>query len=119
MNTNITINTAQPGSVRKSTFKLYENEFSSGLCDCCTDFGNCCFAHFCFPCFMCKVYQNAGECFCTPIFFPNSAAFLRTKVRQGYRIKGQMWKDCFAMYFCTCCAFIQIANEIKAQGDSS
>lgn len=66
--TTITINSSQPAHGTQpargtQTFRYFENEFSAGLCDCCSDFGNCIFAYFCFPCFQCKVYTDAGVIF--------------------------------------------------------
>ena len=68
MATNIIINSGAPQplleqpkiATRTQTFKLYENEFSSGLFDCCSDCSNCLFAYFCFPFFECKTFDNAG-----------------------------------------------------------
>ncbi|RMZ97577.1 cornifelin -like protein [Brachionus plicatilis] len=114
--TTITINSSQP--VGGQTFKNFQNEFSAGLCDCFSDCGKCVFAYFCFPCFACQVFTDAGECMCTPFFCPHSSPFLRSKIRQGYRIEGQMWKDFLIFYFFGFCAMLQISNEMKLRGDA-
>lgn len=56
--TTITINSSQP--VGGQTFKNFQNEFSAGLCDCFSDCGKCVYAYFCFPCFACQVFTDAG-----------------------------------------------------------
>lgn len=44
----------------KSLFKIlvwsFENEWSNGICAC-EKIGSCCFAYFCFPCYLFKLFR--------------------------------------------------------------
>lgn len=85
---------------------------------------------------MCYIHQQAGECFCTPVFCPGSAVTLRTKIRAQYKIrvswetvltiqvifnkifylKGSIWNDYLCAAVCGPCVLCQMANELHAQG---
>ncbi|CAF1351075.1 unnamed protein product, partial [Didymodactylos carnosus] len=92
----------------------FENEWYSGLCKC-KPAKRCCFAWFCYPCFMCKVAKQNGEeqwLGCCPC----SLFGLRTKLRTARRIKGSLVGDCCVSSFCKCCTALQLANELESQG---
>ncbi|XP_028284686.1 cornifelin homolog A-like [Parambassis ranga] len=96
------------------------NEWSSGICDCCQDLPQCCFAFWCFPCFACMTARKAGECLCLPLLesfgcIPPITLALRVSIRQRYGIEGSICKDCVYTYFCGPCTWCQIAREIKTR----
>ncbi|PIO40453.1 hypothetical protein AB205_0022670 [Aquarana catesbeiana] len=61
-------------------------EWSSELCDCCSDCGTCLFG-FCFPtCLACYVADKYGESCCLPIV-PGGMTAMRTHMRLTYGIR--------------------------------
>ncbi|CAF0817575.1 unnamed protein product [Rotaria sp. Silwood1] len=106
----VTIRTQPTGNVW-----TFENEWSNGICGCCSDLGTCCFAYWCCPCFLCKLHARTNECLCTGCL-PGANSGLRTKIRTGFRIQGQVCGDTCAMCFCPCCSIIQMYNELEFQG---
>ncbi|RNA03177.1 cornifelin-like protein [Brachionus plicatilis] len=96
----------------------YSNEFHHDFFDCCADPKNALFAFFCLPIFLCKLQSEAGQCFCTPFFCPQSQFMFRSFIRAHYRIQGALWKDIVATSCCPCCSALQLMAEIKANGDS-
>ncbi|KAM6949569.1 placenta-specific gene 8 protein-like [Aplochiton taeniatus] len=93
-------------------------QWSTGLCDCWQDIGDCGFALCCLPVFTCKVTSAVGACPCLPLLdcvgcgAPASLA-MRASVRERYGIKGGVWSDCF--YGCCCypLSWLQISRELK------
>ena len=78
----------------------YENEWNQGVCDCCLNFKTCCFGFCCYMCFLCCLFKRTGEYSCTP-FLPLSLMSLRSKLRTGFRIKGNYFqKPKYAKIFC-------------------
>ena len=65
----------------------YENEWNQGVCDCCLNFKTCCFGFCCYMCFLCCLFKRTGEYSCST-FLPLSLMSLRSKLRTGFRIKG-------------------------------
>ncbi|RNA10100.1 cornifelin -like protein [Brachionus plicatilis] len=94
----------------------FENEWTEGLCGCCHNTNECCYAYFCCPCFTCRLYERAGESCCTPLCIPTSLVILRGKIRTAFRINGSICEDCLASSACPCCTAIQISNELYQQG---
>uniref|UniRef100_A0A8C7X2N2 Cornifelin n=1 Tax=Oryzias sinensis TaxID=183150 RepID=A0A8C7X2N2_9TELE len=67
-------------------------QWSTGLCDCYKDMGDCCFALCCLPVFTCKVTRAAGACPCLPLLdcigcVPPASLAVRASVRERYGIK--------------------------------
>ncbi|XP_029437146.1 cornifelin homolog B-like [Rhinatrema bivittatum] len=96
-------------------------EWSSGICDCFDDCGVCCFAFWCFPCFMCKTADEYGECLCLPLLdmlgkglHPITMA-MRSGMRERYGIKGSICNDCCIVCWCCSCAWCQMSREMKSR----
>ncbi|KAF7229801.1 placenta-specific gene 8 protein-like [Nothobranchius furzeri] len=69
-------------------------QWSTGLCECYKDLGDCCFAFCCFPVFTCKVTSAAGACPCLPLLdciscVPPASLAMRASVRERYGIQVQ------------------------------
>ncbi|CAL8241551.1 unnamed protein product [Merluccius merluccius] len=93
-------------------------QWSTGLCDCWQDMGDCCLALCCLPVFTCKVTSAAGACPCLPLLdcvgcVPPASLAMRASVRERYGIEGGVWSDCF--YGCCCypLSWMQISRELK------
>uniref|UniRef100_A0A4W6DEH0 Plac8 onzin related protein 2 n=1 Tax=Lates calcarifer TaxID=8187 RepID=A0A4W6DEH0_LATCA len=65
MATNVFINNQQPQP--PTLVAVHSNQWSTGICDCCSDLDVCCFACWCFPCFTCSTMSTFGENFCLPL----------------------------------------------------
>ncbi|KAK1800719.1 hypothetical protein P4O66_005910, partial [Electrophorus voltai] len=96
------------------------DEWTSGICDCCDNKPQCCFAFWCCPCFACVKTRKYGQCLCLPlldIFGPAHPATLamRVSMRHRYGIKGTICKDCAIATFCTACAWCQMAREMDSR----
>ncbi|XP_074528964.1 cornifelin homolog B-like [Halichoeres trimaculatus] len=97
-----------------------DDEWSSGICDCCDDVKECCFAFWCCPCFACVTTKAFGQCLCLPLLdicgcIPPITLSMRVSVRQRYGIKGSLCTDCVCSFFCQCCVWCQISREIKSR----
>ncbi|XP_041864857.1 cornifelin homolog B-like isoform X1 [Melanotaenia boesemani] len=83
----------QPQTV--STFNAAA-DWSSGICDCCQDMNQCCFAFWCFPCFACKTSKDFGQCLCLPLldvfgcFIHPITMSMRVSMRHVYGIRVRM-----------------------------
>ncbi|KAI1898572.1 hypothetical protein AGOR_G00073730 [Albula goreensis] len=93
-------------------------EWSTGLCDCCDDINDCCFALWCLPVFACKTTSALGACPCLPLLdcigcVPPASLAMRATVRQRYGIKGNIWSDCFYGCCCYALSWCQISREMK------
>ncbi|XP_037116394.1 cornifelin homolog B-like isoform X1 [Syngnathus acus] len=109
-------------------------QWSTGLCACHQDVGDCCFALCCLPLFTCKVARKAGLCPLLPLLdclgcVPPASLAVRASVREKYGIKvnvhlwldpptralfqGSVWGDC--LYGCCCypLSWLQISRELK------
>ncbi|KPP74136.1 cornifelinB-like, partial [Scleropages formosus] len=78
----------QPGPVVQT---LDSNQWSSGICDCCDDMAECCFAFWCMPCYACKTARQYGECLCLPLLnmcgcVPPITFGMRVSMRERYGI---------------------------------
>ncbi|XP_041864858.1 cornifelin homolog B-like isoform X2 [Melanotaenia boesemani] len=106
----------QPQTV--STFNAAA-DWSSGICDCCQDMNQCCFAFWCFPCFACKTSKDFGQCLCLPLldvfgcFIHPITMSMRVSMRHVYGIRGSLCDDCLCSTFCVSCVWCQMATEIK------
>ncbi|KAL7389531.1 hypothetical protein ABVT39_005775 [Epinephelus coioides] len=68
------------------------DEWGSGICDCCDNVPECCFAFWCCPCFACKTTKKYGQCLCLPLLdifgcIPPITMAMRVSMRQRYGIK--------------------------------
>ncbi|KAJ8389283.1 hypothetical protein AAFF_G00121480 [Aldrovandia affinis] len=103
---------SQPGGAREM------GEWSTGLCNCCEDKGECCFALWCLPVFACKTTRALGACPCLPLLdcvgcVPPASLAMRAAARERYGIKGNVWSDCFYGCCCYALSWCQISREIK------
>uniref|UniRef100_A0AAY5KQP3 Plac8 onzin related protein 1 n=1 Tax=Esox lucius TaxID=8010 RepID=A0AAY5KQP3_ESOLU len=66
-------------------------EWSTGICDCCSDMGTCCCATWCFPCFQCQTASHFGWCCCMPLLDPIAcfavSCCMRSSMRERYGIQ--------------------------------
>ncbi|KAG7256220.1 hypothetical protein CRUP_035848 [Coryphaenoides rupestris] len=95
-----------------------QGQWSSGLCDCWQDMGDCCLALCCLPVFTCQVSRAAGVCPCLPLLdclgcVPPASLAVRAAVRQRYGIQGGVWSDCFYGCCCYTLSWLQISRELK------
>ncbi|XP_018522628.1 placenta-specific gene 8 protein-like [Lates calcarifer] len=120
MATNVFINNQQPQP--PTLVAVHSNQWSTGICDCCSDLDVCCFACWCFPCFTCSTMSTFGENFCLPLLdmmlstqpcTPPVSMSMRVAVRSRYGIQEDMTSDCMYATFCNTCSWCQIAREIK------
>ncbi|GLD53578.1 cornifelin homolog B-like protein [Lates japonicus] len=71
------------------------SQWSTGLCECHKDIGDCCFALCCLPVFTCKVTSAVGACPCLPLLdcigcVPPASLAMRASVRERY---GIQWRE--------------------------
>ncbi|XP_023685039.1 cornifelin homolog B-like [Paramormyrops kingsleyae] len=95
-------------------------DWSSGICDCCQDKADCCFAFWCLPCYACRTSRAHGECLCLPLLdvcgiVPPITYAMRVSVRRHYGIRDTMCNDCLYATFCGPCTWCQISREMKAR----
>ncbi|XP_043929138.1 cornifelin-like [Protopterus annectens] len=111
----------QPQAITTQTIMVQENDWSSGICDCCDDMKICCCAFWCLPCFACSTADRFGECLCLPLLdytsghIPAVSLSIRVAARERYRIKGSICNDCCMICWCNWCSWCQVAREIKAR----
>ncbi|XP_028276557.1 cornifelin homolog B-like [Parambassis ranga] len=115
MSSKMVIRQPQPVMVSQDS-----DEWGSGICDCCENAPECCFAFWCFWCFACKTSKDYGQCLCLPLLdlfrtgiTPAVTMSMRASMRQRYGIKGTMCKDCVYSTFCTACTWCQMSREMK------
>ncbi|XP_014881177.1 placenta-specific gene 8 protein [Poecilia latipinna] len=99
--------TNQPGRYEPS-------DFQTGLCDCCEDFGTCCYGFFCFPCLGCSIASDMNEC-----CLCGTGMSIRSVYRTRYNIRGSLCQDylkagCFPI--CATCQLKRDINRRKEQG---
>ncbi|KAB5579193.1 hypothetical protein PHYPO_G00192280 [Pangasianodon hypophthalmus] len=100
----------------------HSNQWSSGICDCCDNLADCCFAFWCFPCFACNTASNFGECLCLPMLdygpIPPITLAMRASMRERYGIQGSICNDCIYSFFCLPCVWCQMSREMRARKQS-
>eukprot|EP01098_Paradermamoeba_levis_P007011 TRINITY_DN2916_c0_g1_i1.p1 TRINITY_DN2916_c0_g1~~TRINITY_DN2916_c0_g1_i1.p1 ORF type:complete len:134 (-),score=33.64 TRINITY_DN2916_c0_g1_i1:137-490(-) len=108
---------------------MAEGKWTTGLCDCCSDFETCCCA-WCCPCHQfgkniaefhgqesdywmyCCVYLGLALCLgCECIV----GCIKRAEIRKKYNLPGNAYEDCCCHWCCWCCAISQEARELKAR----
>ncbi|XP_053187871.1 cornifelin homolog B [Scomber japonicus] len=114
MTSKMVINQPRPVMVQRES-----DEWASGICDCCDDVPECCFAFWCCPCFACKTTKAYGQCLCLPMLeifmgvIPPITMSMRVSMRERYGIKGTMCNDCLCATCCTSCVWCQMSREMK------
>ncbi|XP_034407006.1 cornifelin homolog B-like isoform X1 [Cyclopterus lumpus] len=105
----------QPPAVRVS---CEDDEWTSGICECCLEMNDCCYGFWCCPCFACRTSRLLGHSLCLPLLDvcgcirPISTA-MRVHVRQRYGIRGSLCTDCLSSSFCPSCVWCQMSREMK------
>ncbi|XP_077598467.1 placenta-specific gene 8 protein-like [Stigmatopora nigra] len=99
-------------------------QWSTGLCACHQDMGDCCFALCCLPLFTCKVANMAGIFPLLPLLdcmgcVPPASLAVRASVRERYGIQGSVWSDCLNGCCCYMLSWLQISRELKRRASSS
>jgi Cys-rich protein (TIGR01571 family) len=99
---------------------MFPNNWSSGLCSCCEDFGICIYAALCPCCLYGKNSKKIGEgtcigkCLCYLFCFPCcQQTKTRYLIRKKYNLLEEPCNDCCISWFCSLCALCQEAREIK------
>ncbi|XP_057441549.1 protein PLANT CADMIUM RESISTANCE 3-like [Lotus japonicus] len=99
-------------------------EWSTGLCDCFSDYDNCCLTYWC-PCVTFGriaeiVDKGSASCGASGFYFVQLgglySANYRTKIRSQYNLKGNNCLDCLTHCFCSRCALCQEYRELEKQG---
>ncbi|XP_017296477.1 placenta-specific gene 8 protein-like isoform X2 [Kryptolebias marmoratus] len=72
-------------------------EWSTGLCECYKDVGDCCLACCCLPVFTCQVSRSVGAFPCLPLLdwiscVPPASVAMRASVRERYNIQVE-WAE--------------------------
>ncbi len=108
------------------------NQWTSGLCQCCSDNELCCKTVFC-PCVTygqlkekLKGKYDVGCCTCHCWLFVLSFNIpcltfilnrnIRSEVREKYNIEGGCCSDFWTALCCGICSLIQVANEVAQKG---
>ena len=95
--------------------------FKHGVCDCCSNCGNCCCGTFCAPCLACSSANRVGSSGClylvlTCLFPCLAMCLLKGRARSRLGITdGNCCEDCCTAFFCTECVNCQVANEIDSR----
>ncbi|XP_054482478.1 cornifelin homolog B [Anoplopoma fimbria] len=94
------------------------DKWGSGICDCCQDIPECCFAFWCCPCFACITTKRYGQCVCLPLLdifgiIPPINMSMRVSMRQRYGIKDTMCRDCLYATCCASCSWCQMSREMS------
>ncbi|XP_030010152.1 cornifelin homolog B-like [Sphaeramia orbicularis] len=112
------MNMSISGPPRSLVVSSYAGEWASGICDCCTDMKDCCFAFWCCPCFACWTTKRFGQCLCLPLLdifgcIPPVTMSMRASMRHRYGISGNLCRDCVCSTFCLPCVWCQMSREMK------
>ncbi|CAH8676576.1 unnamed protein product [Schistosoma rodhaini] len=105
----------QPMAVMPTQGYSLTREWSSGICSCFDDCESCLCAGFCFPCYLCHVYNISNEACWLPLMgigvFP-----LRIKHRIKHNINGSILDDNFVTGCCPQLALCQLRRDMKFMG---
>ncbi|MED6180504.1 Protein CADMIUM RESISTANCE 2, variant 2 [Stylosanthes scabra] len=105
-------------------------EWSTGLCDCFSDCGNCCITYWC-PCVTFGrvaeiVDRGSTSCGASGALYALVccligcgclySCFYRSKMRRQFNLKGSDCTDCLTHCFCEPCALCQEYRELENKG---
>merc|ERR1739844_3780 len=110
---------SQPAEWKHGLFGCRRNTLTGDIY-CKWKIGNCLCGWCCFPCLLCQNANKLEDITYIPMIYyllgciaPCIPVFLmRQKIRELNGIEGDTMGDVIAACCCTCCANIQIANEI-------
>ncbi|CAF1431149.1 unnamed protein product [Rotaria sordida] len=97
-------------------FHDFNNEWTVGLCDCCNDVSQCCYAYFCWCCFLGSLAEDINESKTSCCCISNILAVYRMKVRATLKIRGDSFSDACVVCWCPFCAGLQMRNELRNRG---
>ncbi|CAH8567965.1 unnamed protein product [Schistosoma turkestanicum] len=102
----------QPVLVEPLRGHFLAREWSSGICSCFDDFGSCFCGGFCFPCYLCHLYNISKEACWLPLLgvgvFP-----LRIKYRVKNNITGSLIDDHCMTCCCPSLVLCQLRRDMK------
>jgi len=91
----------------------FQQEWQTDLGDCFQS-KDCCYAYFCFPCYMCRVAAVFEESCWASCYVGMPAYRAMFRARKG--IKGSLLSDCCTTAFCMLCSAIQLMEEQEKRG---
>ncbi|XP_041354324.1 cornifelin homolog A-like [Gigantopelta aegis] len=87
-------------------------EWSTGLCGCCEDVGDCFFALCCPTYYTCMLSGKQGDSCWGPCCVPAWTTVFRSHIRGVHSIKGSICNDCMVTNCCGPCAMCQMGREL-------
>ncbi|CAF1111252.1 unnamed protein product [Adineta steineri] len=94
-------------------FEQLDNEWSVKLFSCFDNISQCCYAYWCFCCFLGSLADKIDESKLSCCCVPNVLSMYRMKVRSILRIEGDSCNDYCIASCCSVCAALQMSNELK------
>nr|CAB3232007.1 cornifelin homolog [Phallusia mammillata] len=89
-----------------------DRQWSSGICDCLSDFEMCLYTIYCGICLHCAVAKKLDESGCSGACLSGQVA-LRTKYRLRHKIRGNILDDMCVVTWCNGCALGQILRDME------
>nr|ALJ10579.1 placenta specific protein 8 [Dugesia japonica] len=90
-----------------------ERMWSSEICSCFEDIEICLWSTFFPQCYLCCMYMEYNECFCSSLLVPNSLMALRIQHRNRHGIKGTICDDCIKSTCYGPCTMCQLKRDMK------